>query len=320
MHDAVRYPVSVSRGAYWLGRVAEAAGNVDAQKSWYTAAAHHARSYYGQLAAARLNPGASLPIGQEPEPTADERQAFAQHEMVMVVRMLGDNDAADYIRPFVSALSTANHTPEWKSLVARLARQSGRPDLSVRVAKRAARIGIDLPGSGYPSLTPPPTPKRLKTPRPEIPFVLAVIRQESAFWVKARSHANAQGLMQIIPPTAERVAKAMGMSYSRHRLTSDPDYNMTLGQAYLSTVLAEFDGSYLLALSAYNAGPARARRWIKENGDPRSKEVDAIDWIEMIPFDETRNYVQRVLENLQVYRSRLADTEVALALENDLHQ
>ena len=95
---------------------------------------------------------------------------------------------------------------------------------------------------------------------------------------------------------------------------------MTLGQAYLSTVLAEFDGSYLLALSAYNAGPARARRWIKENGDPRSKEVDAIDWIEMIPFDETRNYVQRVLENLQVYRSRLADTEVALALENDLHQ
>lgn len=320
MHGAVRYPVSVSRGAYWLGRVAEAAGDDEARKKWYGAAAQHARAYYGQLAAARLSPGAGLPIGREPEPSVDERIAFDGHELALIVRMLGENDATDYLKPFVLALSHAQATPAWKSLTARLARLSGRPDLSVHIAKRAGRTGIDLPEAGYPSLTPPATPKRLKSAPPEVPLVLAVIRQESAFRVKATSRANAQGLMQLLPRTAQRTAKSLGISYVRRRLTSDPDYNMTLGQAYLSSMLAEFKGSALLALSAYNAGPARARRWIKQHGDPRTKDVDAIDWIEMIPFDETRNYVQRVLANLQVYRSRLADTEVALALETDLHQ
>ena len=320
MHGAVRYPISVSRGAYWLGRVAEAAQDEEARRTWYAAAAKHARAYYGQLAAARLSPGASLPIAREPEPSIDERLAFDAHELAVVVRMLGENGAHDYLKPFVLALAAARPEPAWKSLTARLARLSGRPDLSVHIAKRAGRSGIVLPEAGYPSLTPPALPRHLKTAAPEVPLVLAVIRQESAFRVKARSRADAQGLMQLLPSTARRVAKSLGMRYVRRRLTTDPDYNMTLGQAYLARMLQEFKGSAPLALAAYNAGPARAQRWIKRNGDPRTKDVDAIDWVEMIPFDETRTYVQRVLANLQVYRSRLADTEVALALESDLHQ
>ena len=143
--------------------------------------------------------------------------------------------------------------------------------------------------------------------RPELPFVLALIRQESAFRVNAVSPAGARGLMQLMPRTAKNVAKSVKLRYSRSRLTRDPNYNMTLGQTYLAELLKHQKNSYVLALVSYNAGPSRARRWIKDHGDLRNKEVDAIDWIEMIPFDETRNYVQRVMENLHVYRTRLAE-------------
>jgi soluble lytic murein transglycosylase len=125
--------------------------------------------------------------------------------------------------------------------------------------------------------------------------------------------------MQIIPPTAKRVSDQLKIRYSRLKLMTDPVYNLTLGQSYLGGLLQDFKGSYVLALSAYNAGPHRVVRWLKSHGDPRDAEVDAIDWVEMIPFTETRNYVQRVLENLQVYRVRMAETEVALGLADDLH-
>ena len=124
--------------------------------------------------------------------------------------------------------------------------------------------------------------------------------------------------MQLMPRTAKNVSRSVKLNYSRSRLTRDPNYNMTLGQTYLAELLKRQNNSYVLALVSYNAGPSRARRWIKDHGDLRNKEVDAIDWIEMIPFDETRNYVQRVMENLQVYRSRLAKKEIGLMLEKDL--
>jgi len=152
-----------------------------------------------------------------------------------------------------------------------------------------------------------------------VPLTLAVIRQESAFKVNAKSRASARGLMQLMPATAKKVAKDLKLRYSSMRLMTEPNYNMTLGQSYLARMIDRFDGSYVLALTAYNAGPKRAKRWIMDNGDPRDRGVDAIDWIEMIPFRETRNYIQRVLESLQVYRTRLAKTEVALRLEDDLH-
>ena len=145
--------------------------------------------------------------------------------------------------------------------------------------------------------------------------MLAVIRQESAFASAAVSPAGARGLMQLLPRTARTVAAGINIDYKHDRLTTDPDLNVVLGQAYLESLIADFDGSYLLALAAYNAGPGRVRAWMRAYGDPREASVDPTDWIEMIPFSETRNYLQRVMENLQVYRARFRQIEVAQGRE-----
>jgi soluble lytic murein transglycosylase len=139
-------------------------------------------------------------------------------------------------------------------------------------------------------------------------MLLAVARQESNFSTDARSHAGAIGLMQLMPNTARLVARVIKTRYSPRRLTSDLDYNLRLGHAYLSMLLERYDGSYVLAIAGYNAGPASVNRWLRQNGDPRGGDIDPIDWIELIPYSETRNYVQRVMENLQIYRQRLATT------------
>jgi soluble lytic murein transglycosylase len=152
----------------------------------------------------------------------------------------------------------------------------------------------------------------------EAPLVLAMTRQESAFDHTAVSSAGAMGLMQLMPATANKVAQLLHLPFSRQRLTSDVTYNVTLGRAYLDSLVDNFSGSYVLAVAAYNAGPARVHQWIADHGDPRSAGVDPIDWIERIPYTETRNYVQRVLENLQVYRFRLGSSLPTLSLATDL--
>ncbi|MBT5751892.1 MAG: lytic transglycosylase domain-containing protein, partial [Rhodospirillaceae bacterium] len=164
-------------------------------------------------------------------------------------------------------------------------------------------------------------PNPLKTVHglPETALLLALMRQESGFSVQAISHAGARGLMQLMPATARNVARQIKLPFSKNRLMSDPEYNMKLGRAYISGLLNKYDNSYVLALAAYNAGPGRVKRWLKENGDPRKSDVDSLDWIEMIPFNETRTYVQRVLGNLQVYRLRLGTKTLAWSLEKDLH-
>ncbi len=154
----------------------------------------------------------------------------------------------------------------------------------------------------------------------ERPMIIAMTRQESAFDLNAVSTAGARGLMQLMPATARHVAKTLGMKFSLPRLTSDVRYNLTLGREYFSGLLDDFPGSYVLAVAAYNAGPARVHEWIGDFGDPRARNVDVIDWIESIPVSETRNYVQRVLENLQVYRFRLGDRRLAFSLASDLRR
>jgi len=149
-------------------------------------------------------------------------------------------------------------------------------------------------------------------------LVLATTRQESAFDREAVSAAGAKGLMQLMPATAKHMAQTAGLPYSPDRLTTDASYNVTLGRQYLDTLLTDFGGSYILSVAAYNAGPARVRQWLRDFGDPRTNEIDAVDWVESIPFGETRNYVQRVLENLQIYRVRLGDEKLAFSLPRDL--
>ena len=319
-YEAVKYPVSLARGAYWIGRAMDEMKETELAETWYKRAADHPTTYYGQLATARLRPGGSLQLPVEPTPTEDERRAFNAHELVQAIRMLAEIDEHDRLRPFVLRLDELAKSPAWRVMTAELARDSDRPDLAVTVAKRAKQDGVKLAESAFPAAVPTPINVKGGLPPLETPLILAVVRQESAFNVKAQSHAKAQGLMQLMPHTALQVAKRLDLPFDRRRLTADSGYNLTLGHAYLAELLQEFRGSYVLALAAYNAGPHRARQWIKENGDPRDKEVDSIDWVELIPFHETRNYVQRVLENLQVYRHSLAKEEVALGLVRDLHQ
>ena len=319
-YDAVKYPVSLARGAYWMGRAMEAMKEPQLAETWYTRAADHPTTYYGQLAALRLHPGGSLRLPLEPTPSDEDRRAFDAHELVRAVRMLVEIGEHDRLRPFVLRLDELAKSPAWRLMTADLARASERLDLAVTVAKRAKRDGVKLAASAFPATVPTPVDVKGGLQPLEAPLILAVVRQESAFNVKAQSHAKAQGLMQLMPHTALKVAKRLDLPFDRRRLTTDSGYNLALGHAYLAELLQEFKGSYVLALVAYNAGPHRAKQWIKENGDPRDKDIDSIDWVELIPFYETRNYVQRVLENLQVYRHSLAKEEVALRLERDLHQ
>jgi soluble lytic murein transglycosylase len=321
MYDSVRYPVSRARGAYWVGRTEEALSGHSAAEPWYQTAARYPTTYYGQLATARLKPaGGGFALPPEPKPDAAQVTAFAEHELVRVARILGQIGENKRLKPFILGLSSIETSPGWRALSASLAVELDRPDLAIRVSKLNNRAGRGLVAEGYPVPDVKPLFDRAGKPLVEIPLVLSLVRQESGFFTKARSPAGARGLMQMLPRTAYRTARTLKIPYSRRRLTSDADYNLKLGQAHLATLLKSFDGSYVLALAAYNAGPSRVRKWVNANGDPRDATVNVIDWIEMIPFNETRNYVQRVLENLQVYRLRLAKTKVALTLEGDLRR
>ena len=324
MYAAVEYPISRARAAYWAGRAAEAQKGenvLEVALTWYRKAAAHPLTYHGQLAFWRLKPNTSLilPASAFDEISKETAQEFFENELVDVVEILHDVGQHELMWPFIRKLYSITGDPDWRVLTGRLARVNGRADLAVRVAKRANRDGMALLDLGYPTLDPPALPRTATSRAPEVPLTLAVIRQESAFRADAKSHAKARGLMQVIPPTARLVAKGLRLRYSKSRLASDQKFNLILGQSYLGDLIKDFKGSYVLALAAYNAGPHRVKRWIKAHGDPRVSEIDAIDWIEMIPFSETRNYVQRVLENLQIYRLRLAKNGVALGIAEDLH-
>ena len=319
MHEAVIYPVSKARGAYWAARAAEGMKNADQATAWYGRAAAHPTVFYGQLAASRLGAEARLKLPAEPEPTASEADEFNAHELTRAVRVLAAFGYKDELRPFILQLGDIKETPSWRRMAAAMARGYKREDVAIAVAKRASRSGVELADSGYPTIhlpAPPATGKSLSAP--DAALVLAVVRQESAFQTDAISPAGAQGLMQLMPKTAKEVAKSYSISHNPGRL-SESDYNLRLGQAYLRDLLGEFQGSYVLTLAAYNAGPKRAREWMKANGDPRGTIEEMVDWIEMIPFEETRNYVQRVMENLQVYRLKSnGGSHEAVLAEKDL--
>ena len=318
MYDAVNFPVSRSRGAYWLGRATEASGDKAAAATWYKTAAAFPTTYYGQLAAGRVTPGEVLRLPPDASVADDIKARFDAHELVRAVRMLSAAGESERLYSFIMRIADLDSSPDWQVLTARLARLSGRRDLAIRVAKNSLQDHGHYIAGGYPTLVPPSLPEKASGKKPETSLVLAIVRQESEYDDQAVSYAGARGLMQLMPATARSVAKEVGLGFAPHKLTSDPDYNVMLGQSYLASLIQDFNGYLPLAIAAYNAGPYRVRQWIKLNGDPRDRDVDPIDWIELIPFSETRNYVQRVLENVQVYRRRLADNEVALRLEEDL--
>ena len=293
-----KYPISRARGAYWAGRASEELNDQKKTANWYKKAAAYSLTYYGQHAITKLSSEKSISRPVISKKTVSKE--FVTHELVKVVRILGKAKLFDLINPFIKQLNNLKSSANWYNSVAILARENGRPDLAIYTSKKAYRAGFTLIDEGYPTLN-------ISFPATtDLPLLYALIRQESAFNVRAVSHAGARGLMQIMPSTAKRVARKFKKPYRKHKLTSDINYNLELGQNYLSGLLKQFKGSHILALAAYNAGPSRAKSWIKRNGDPRIFDVDKIDWVEMVPFKETRNYVQRVIENYNVYRKHVS--------------
>lgn len=317
MYERVATPQSRARAAYWAGRACDALGKGDDAVRWYAAAAQNVTAFYGQLAASRISPEQQWPMPNDPLPTAEDINFFEKHELVRAARMLGEIKEGEMIRPFMFRMNELAKTPGQRALAANLATSLGRSDIAVAVAKKSEREGVPLITSGY------PIPHLNQSASPEQALVLGLIRQESAFHFEAVSPVGARGLMQLMPDTAIRVAHAVGMKFKKQKtldtaLTADPSLNVKLGSAYMDDLLGNFNGSYILSIAAYNAGPGRVRHWLKDNGDPRTKDVDAIDWIESIPYSETRNYVQRVLEGVQIYRRRLGASGLTYSLDNDL--
>jgi soluble lytic murein transglycosylase len=312
LHAAVSSPISKARAGYWAGRAAEDLKQKNEAQKWYADAAQYSTTYYGQLAAQRAGYNGPLHFPAVPAPSKQQQAALLKRELAQVVQQLHEIDEADRARTFLLRLVDLADSPAEHRLVADFAGSLGRNDLMVAAAKASRLDGVELVEQLFPMLSVP------AGETPEKALTLAVIRQESAFQEDAVSSAGALGLMQLMPATAKSVAKKSGLRYAKGRLTSDPGYNITLGRAYLNELLGKFGGSYVLSIASYNAGPGRTVEWLGKNGDPRRKTVDTIDWIESIPFSETRNYVQRVIENVQVYRHRLGGTQIAISIEQDL--
>ncbi|MCE2509927.1 MAG: lytic transglycosylase domain-containing protein [Alphaproteobacteria bacterium] len=313
IYRASRYPISRARGAYWAARAAQAMDARSTQNRWFRIASQYLTTYYGQLAAEHVSGQRPIALPQQIAPSQATVKALEANPLTEVVRLLQEIGAKEHIRPFVLQLAKQADSKEAYAWLADFTLSLDRPDLAVKVTKRAQRQNIPLFVRGYPILN-------LPNDGPEPALVLAVTRQESAMDKSAVSSAGARGLMQVLPRTARSVSRSLRIRYSRKKLLSDPDYNLRIGSAYLNGLLAEFDGSYVLALAAYNAGPTRVRRWVREIGHPRELGADAIDWVESIPIYETRNYVQRILENLQIYRVRTSGGKFVLQPSNDLQR
>lgn len=237
--------------------------------------------------------------------------------MIQAMRRLAEQGEDYYYRLFSYRVDDMLTDPEEAVLLARLSEEYLYTRQAVRAAKAARQRGVILPQSAYPTIS---LPSETGGFRPEDEIVLSVIRQETEFSQFAVSGAGARGMMQMMPATARETARDLGEPYRFTWLTDDLDYNLVLGMHHLGEVLDDYDGSYVMALAAYNAGGHRVRRWVQDYGDPRDPDVDPIDWVESIPFSETRNYVMRVMENMQVYRTRLANDEAApLLIEQDLN-
>jgi soluble lytic murein transglycosylase len=310
LYHGVRAPVDVARAAYWAGRSAVAVGDPFLAAQWYRRAAAHPIAYYGQLAAAELGEGAP-PLPDPAPPDAAMRAAFESDELVRVARMLIEADATAQVAPFLVRLGAGATSRTEVGLVAELAASSGRPHLVTELGRYAAYYGIANHAAAFPI---PGIPRMLQPPPgdPEPALLMGVGRQESLFnpWVTSR--AGAAGLLQLMPRTAFLMARQLGLPYNRGRLAGDPDYNVRLGSHYLKTLLKRYDGQAALAVAAYNAGPTRVDEWLRLHGDPRQRDRHhLVDWVKLIPFDETRNYVQRVLEGQNMYRRRLAADAVA---------
>lgn len=304
LYHGTSTPISRSRGAYWAGRASDALGHPDIAKRWYQVAARHQTAFYGQTALAALDDQYKPPQQLPPVRSVSGQHRFNNMDMVRSARAFHRAGMRRETSDFLNALADSVSEPEDFLYVAELSQDLDHLHNAVRAARVALQKDVVLMDHAFPSIL-----QRMRNVDSEWALVHSLIRQESGFDYDALSSAGARGLMQLMPATAREVASRLGVPHRNEWLTERPDHNILLGSTYLNQMIRRYDGSYAIALAAYNAGPGRADRWLREIGDPRKGEIDIIDWIELLPIYETRNYVQRVLESVYVYRIKLNDVQ-----------
>jgi soluble lytic murein transglycosylase len=315
---AVSRPISVARAHFWAGRAYEVAGEIAEAREQYRIAAQNPDTFYGQIALSRIEASPQLHLIDAEPDTESLQGTYENEELTHAIRVLGDLGFERLLREF--AVQNVHVYPDARH-VARLAADltaMGFREVALRVAKEASYSGVRLLAYSHPVISVPAYYGAGFAPEPAL--VLGIIRQETEFDAYAVSSAGARGLMQLMPDSARRDAQLLGLAYRPQALMDDVPYNMQLGMAELAKNLADWGGSYVLTAAAYNAGPGNVRKWIASFGDPRDARIDPIDWIEQIPFSETRNYVQRVIENMEVYRSRLSGRDEPLRILADIYR
>jgi soluble lytic murein transglycosylase len=305
-------PTTLARAGYWQGRAAERAGRAQEARAAYTAAAAQSTSYYGQLAGAKLG----LPQIELNGAPAARGRGIERLEVVRAVQLLYALDEREIAIPIFGDMGE-NGDPDALVGLGELASRNSDARGMLLLGKAALNRGLPFDFYAYPVTGIPP----FKSIGPDVEqsIVFAIARQESAFNPAVVSPAQAYGLMQVTPDAGKYVCKKYGASFDLGRLKADPVYNAALGAAELGGLIEDYRGSYIMTFAAYNAGRGSVKKWVERYGDPRDPKIDAVDWVELIPFSETRNYVQRIMENLQVYRARFGGG-TRLQIEADLRR
>ena len=309
-YENVGYPISLARGAYWIGICYEKLGKNKLSNDYFTEGSKYLTTFYGQLSFKKINPTGQFELIDQSKYTKTYEKEFNNNPLVKHVLLLKELNKTSYSKDIIKHLADLNIEEGSEVLAAKLATEVGRYDYAIQISKKASYEKRFYNKYNYPIITTPRVINGKNMPSQEI--ILAIARQESEFDAKANSHVGAKGMMQLMTYTAKLVAKQMGVPYRKSKLTSDPEYNIRLGTYYFNSLLSEYGETYPFAIAAYNAGPKRVRYWRKINGDPKKGSIDFVNWIELIKFKETRNYVQRVLENVSVYRYMLNGKPVEL--------
>lgn len=321
--NSSKFAVSIAKGAFWSGMAYEKIGNNDMSQKFFQKAALYPDNFYGQMAVSKIRNNNSIySINNMPTPSQDDLDWVNNNELVQISHYFSNENQYGLSRKFIAAAASSADSPVKQYLLAKSGKESKLYSLSVIASKEAARRGTFFVDYSYPTLKNMPYENTV-----ENALVFSIIRQESEFNPLARSYADAMGLMQLVYPTAKEISKELNIKFStKLSLFRSPRLNVTFGSYYLSKLLKTYNGSYILAIAAYNAGPGRVNKWIKKYGDPRElKSMDkVVEWIEKIPFLETREYVQHVLSNIQIYRNILKNksagalTHLKIDLDQDL--
>ena len=316
MYNAVGYPISKSRGAYWIGRGYEKINNLNEANKWFKIAGEFNATFYGQLSASKIGTK-KIKISNQYSLDTQEYKKFLKTELARAAILLYELKQSSVAKDMIKHFGGEDSKLELRILAGALSQQIERFDYAIQISKQASYEGISLLELNYPTIE---TPKVVANKEIlDSPYILALIRQESEFDASANSWVGARGLMQIMPATGKILGKRTKLGYSIQKLTTDEYYNVKLGSYYITQLYENFGNNIYLALAAYNAGPHRVSRWLKKYGDPRKNEIDTIDFLEHIRFEETRNYVQRVIENIHVYKYVLKNKPIDNQIQSLLY-